>query len=88
MLVWMNKKTTGKGWSEKDVGEYLNKLNIPKHTGLDGMYPQELRELAAVIARPLYSFLSIVATGSITWRKANATPNFKKSNMQPQVSFI
>lgn len=31
-------------------------------------------------------FLSFVAAGSNTWRKANVTPNFKKGNRQPATS--
>ena len=35
------------------VRQYLRKLDIHKSMAPDGMYPQLLRELADVIARPL-----------------------------------
>lgn len=35
------------------VREYLNKLDIHKAVGPDGMHPQVLRELADVTPRPL-----------------------------------
>ena len=39
---------------EDQVRDHLNKPNIHRSMGPDGMHPQVLRELAHVIARPLY----------------------------------
>ena len=38
---------------EDRVRDHLSKLDIQRSTGLDGMHPWVLRELARVIARPL-----------------------------------
>lgn len=84
-------ETRGKGWSkeyvllveEDQVREYLSKLDIHKSIGPEGMRPQVLRELANVLARPLsIIFDQSWRLGEVPedWRKANATPIFKKED--------
>ena len=59
----------------------LEKLNINKSPGPDGLHPRVLRELSQVIARPLFLiFTDSLLTGMVPakWRKANVAPIFKK----------
>ena len=58
----------------------LEKLNINKSPGPDGLHPRVLRELSQVIARPLFLiFTDSLLTGMVPadWRKANVAPIFK-----------
>ncbi|KFP56976.1 RNA-directed DNA polymerase from mobile element jockey, partial [Cathartes aura] len=66
---------------EDQVREYLSNLHIRKSLGPDRMYPEVLRELADVIARPLsIIFDRSWQLGEVPkdWRKARVTPIFKK----------
>lgn len=89
MPVWMKKETTGKGWSEKDVSESLSKMNVPEHTGLDGMHPQVLRELADVIARPFFIvFYQLWQLGVLPGGKQMSVLTLRaRRHRQTQVSF-
>ncbi|GAB0187639.1 mitochondrial enolase superfamily member 1 [Grus japonensis] len=67
------------------VREHLGKLDIHKSMGPDAMHPQVLRELAGITAKPLsIIFERSWRTGEVSedWRKANATPAFKKSRKE------
>lgn len=74
---------------EKDhIRDYLNKLDIHKSMGADGMHPQALRvmwPMAIVIARPLsIIFQRSWQAGQVTedYKKANDSPVFKKDKKQ------
>jgi len=63
------------------VRAHLSNLDIHKSLGLDEIHPRVLTELADVIAEPLsIIFERSWRTGEVPedWRKANATPGFKK----------
>lgn len=82
-------ETRGKFWSkallsvEDQVREHLNRLNIHKAMGPDGMPLQVLRELADVIARSL-SIISERLWGlresHEDWKKADIIPIFRKED--------
>ena len=59
------------------VRQYLRKLDIHKSIAPDGMYPQLLRELADVIARPLW------INFDQSWRLEEAPEDWKKPNVTP-----
>jgi len=69
-------------WVEEDyVRDHLSKLDTHKSMVPNGMHPRVLRELADVFAEPLsIVFERSYRTGEVPedWRKANATPLFKK----------
>ncbi|GAB0209533.1 mitochondrial enolase superfamily member 1 [Grus japonensis] len=70
---------------EDRVRDRLGKLNIHKSMGPDGMYPQVLKELADVIARPLsIIFERSWRTGEVPedWRKASVTLVLKKGKKE------
>jgi len=67
------------------VRDRLSDLDAHKSVGPDGMHPRVLRELADVIAEPLYMiFERSWRTGEVPedWRKANVTPIFKKGKKE------
>ncbi|GAB0183454.1 mitochondrial enolase superfamily member 1 [Grus japonensis] len=70
---------------EDGVREHLGKLDTHKSMGPDGMYPQVLRDLEDIIDRQLsIIFERSWRTGEVPedWRKANATPVFKKGKKE------
>ncbi|KGL88429.1 hypothetical protein N301_14627, partial [Charadrius vociferus] len=67
--------------NKEHVKDQLDKLDIHKSMGPDGMHPRVLRELGEVIAGPLsIIFERSWRTGEVPedWRIANVTPVFKK----------
>ncbi|PKU32960.1 hypothetical protein llap_16734 [Limosa lapponica baueri] len=67
------------------VRDHLGKPDTHKSMGPDEMYPQVLRELADVIAKPLsIVFETSWRTGEVPedWRKANVTAVFKKGKKE------
>ena len=84
--VVFDRNIWGEGLSEIEitadmVEEKLNKLNINKCPGLDGIHPKLLFELRCIIAEPLsklYSKSLELGTVPSSWRKAGVTPLFKK----------
>jgi len=70
---------------EDCVRDRLSDLDTHKSMGPDGMHPRVLRELADVIAEPLFIiFERSWRTGEVPedWRKANVTPIFKKGKKE------
>lgn len=57
--------------------EHLNKLVICKSVLPDGMYPEALRELSNIIARPLL----IIFEGS--WPSGKVPDDYKETNVTP-----
>ena len=66
---------------EVQVREYVSKLDVHKSVGPRGMPPQVLRELAESLQG--HSQSSLIGHGHWEkWRKANATPIFKKGKKE------
>jgi len=66
---------------EDQLREYSSKLDMRKSMDPDGRHPLARRELASVITRPLsiiFEYSWEVGEVPKDWRKANATPIFKK----------
>jgi len=67
------------------VRDHLSNLEVHKSMGPDGMHPRVLRELADVLAEPLFIiFERSWRTGEVPedWRIANVTPIFKKGKKE------
>ncbi|KGL87637.1 hypothetical protein N301_03126, partial [Charadrius vociferus] len=67
------------------VRDHLGKLNTHKSMGSHGVHPRVPRELADVIAKPLFIiFERSWRTGEVPedWRKANVMPVFKKGKKE------
>jgi len=67
------------------VRDHLSNLDTHKSMGPDGMHPRLLRELADVVAAPLFIiFERSWRTGEVPedWRRANVTPIFKKGKKE------
>jgi len=67
------------------VRDHLSNLDNQKSMGPDGMHPRVLRELADVIAEPLFIiFERSWSTGEVPegWRKAIVTAVFKKGKKE------
>ena len=67
--------------SQSIVEMKLNKLNVNKASGVDGIHPSLLREFSEQLSDPL----SILFRGTLDegvvptdWRAANVTPLYKK----------
>ncbi len=70
-------------FSESDVLKLLQKLKTGKAAGPDGLHPQILKELADVIAGPLYIFFQLsLANQEVPeeWKEAYVSPVFKKGS--------
>ena len=75
---------------EDCVRDSLSDLDVHKSMGPDGMHPRVLRELADVIAEPLFViFERSWRTGEVLedWRKASVTPTFKKGKKEDPGSY-
>ena len=77
----------------KMVEKMLDKLNIYKSSGPDGIHPHVLQRTAKAMSKPLaHIFLQSLDTGEVPedWRTANITPIHKKgdraepSNYRPE----
>jgi len=80
--VWSKKYSPSV--EEDQVREHLNTLDIPKSVGADGVPSQVLRELAAVVVRPLsITFERLWWSGvPVDWKKANVTAIFKQAKKE------
>ena len=70
---------------EELVHELLQELDPYKSMGPDAIHPRVLRDLADIIARPLYIiFKKSWRTGDVPEdrRKGNATPIYKKGSRE------
>ncbi|KAG8454006.1 hypothetical protein GDO86_000580 [Hymenochirus boettgeri] len=69
------------------VWKQLDKVNINKAPGPDGLHPRILKKLISVLSRPLFLIFSDSlwsADVPLDWKKANVIPIFKKgSRSQP-----
>ena len=66
---------------DKIVLDLLRKLDAYKSMGPDGLHPRVLRELAEVVAKPLFTILQeswLIRNVLAVRRLANVTPIFKK----------
>ena len=69
--------------SQSIVEMKLNKLNMNKASGVDGIHPSLLRELSEQLSDPLsILFRRTLDEGMVPtdWRAANVTPLYKKGN--------
>ena len=67
--------------TEECVLKKLEKLNVSKSPGPDGLHPRVLREMASVLAKPMSIIYSnSLATGIVPsiWKKANVSAVLKK----------
>ena len=67
--------------SQSIVEMKLNKLNVNKASGVDGIHPSLLRELSEQLSDPLsILFRRTLDEGMVPtdWRAANVTPLYKK----------
>jgi len=67
------------------VRDRLSNLDAHKSMGPDGMHPRVLRDLADVIAEPLFIIFERswrTGEGPEDWRKASVTPIFKKGKKE------
>ncbi|KFQ86188.1 hypothetical protein N337_01360, partial [Phoenicopterus ruber ruber] len=67
------------------VSDLLHHLDTPKSMGLGGIHPRVLRELAAVLTKPLsviYQQSWLTREVPVDWRLANVTPIYKKGHKE------
>ncbi|KAK4810383.1 hypothetical protein QYF61_022086 [Mycteria americana] len=67
------------------VSDLLHHLDAHKSIGLDGIHPRVLRELVAVLTKPLsilYQQSWLTGEVPIDWRLANVTPIYKKGRKE------
>ncbi|KFP82059.1 hypothetical protein N311_11086, partial [Apaloderma vittatum] len=72
------------------VTDLLKYLDVHKPMGPDGMHPRVLKELAAVIAKPLsIIYQQSWLTGEVPsdWKSADVTPIYKKGWKDDQVNY-
>ncbi|RLC07615.1 MAG: hypothetical protein DRI57_25640, partial [Deltaproteobacteria bacterium] len=70
-------------FTQDDVENKLNKLKSDKSAGPDGMHPRVLKELSAVLSKPLYVLFKLsLQQGKIpaSWKEAYVSPIFKKGS--------
>ena len=76
--------------SQSIVEMKLNKLNMNKASGVDGIYPNLLRELPEQLSGPLnILFRRTLDEGIVPtdWRAANLTPLYKKGNKRTPCNY-
>ncbi|KFQ43407.1 hypothetical protein N333_10227, partial [Nestor notabilis] len=70
---------------EDQVQDHLKNLNVHKSMGPDEIHPQDLKELANEIAKPLsIIFENSWQSGEVPddWKKGNATPICNKGKVE------
>ncbi|KFQ33117.1 hypothetical protein N332_14752, partial [Mesitornis unicolor] len=70
---------------EEMVSDLLHHLDIHKSIGPDGLHPRMLKELAEVLAKPLFIIYQqswLTGEVPVDWRLANVTPIYKKGRKE------